>query len=74
MLAPCKKQRYLGRREREKYLGRREKGVKKFREKGDGNLGDMGPLILDSHFGPQNKKCNFKKMMRRMSKFSRNNA
>ena len=35
MLAPCKKQRYLGRRETEKYLGRREKGVKKFREKGD---------------------------------------
>ena len=25
------------------YLGRREKGVKKFREKGDENLGDMGP-------------------------------
>ena len=43
MLAPCKKQRYLGRREREKYLGRREKGVKKFREKGDRNLGDIGP-------------------------------
>ena len=44
MLAPCKKQRYLGRREREKYLGRREKGVKKFREKGDRNLGDIGPF------------------------------
>ena len=26
------------------YLGRREKGVKKIREKGDENLGDMGPL------------------------------
>ena len=45
ILAPCKKQRYLGRREREKYLGRREKGVKKFREKGDGNFGDMGPFL-----------------------------
>ena len=44
MLAPCKKQRYLGRRETEKYLGRREKGVKKFREKGDRNLGDIGPI------------------------------
>ena len=27
------------------YLGRREKGVKKIREKGDENLGDMGPSI-----------------------------
>ena len=26
------------------YLGRREKGVKKIREKGDENLGDMGPF------------------------------
>ena len=28
MLAPCKKQRYLGRRETEKYLWRMEKGLK----------------------------------------------
>lgn len=27
------------------YLGRREKGVRKIREKGDENLGDMGPNI-----------------------------
>ena len=26
------------------YLGRREKGVKKIREKGNENLGDMGPI------------------------------
>ena len=37
------KQRYLGRREMANYLGRREKGVKKIREKGDENLGDIGP-------------------------------
>ena len=28
------------------YLGRKEKGVKKIREKGNKNLGDMGPLKL----------------------------
>ena len=40
------------------YLGRREKGVKKIREKGDENLGDMGPctdtdpnIWLRSHDG-----------------------
>ena len=26
------------------YLGRKEKGVKKIREKGNKNLGDMGPI------------------------------
>ena len=30
------------------YLGRREKGVKKIREKGDENLGDMGPFNVRS--------------------------
>ena len=30
------------------YLGRREKGVKNIREKGDENLGDMGPNRTDT--------------------------
>ena len=30
------------------YLGRREKGVKKIREKGNENLGDMGPFRVNA--------------------------